>query len=75
MWTTNTACPMVVERKMICYKDKTFCPFYTECKDGEGCHRAVKPEVESAGQAWSRGFGYTDLIARFESPPECFNKI
>ena len=30
---------------MLCYKDKTFCPFYGDCKHGHDCERAETPEV------------------------------
>ena len=30
---------------MLCYRDRTFCPFYTDCKHGHDCTRAEKPAV------------------------------
>lgn len=36
---------------MMCYKDITFCPFYTECRDGENCPRKLTEEVQRAADA------------------------
>ena len=30
---------------MLCYKDRTFCPFYTDCKHGHDCKCAETPAV------------------------------
>ena len=26
---------------MLCYRDRTYCPFWRECRDGETCPRAL----------------------------------
>lgn len=31
---------------MLCYLDRTFCPFYNECKHGDVCPRALTEDVE-----------------------------
>lgn len=30
---------------MMCYLDMTFCPFWSECKHGDDCYRALTEEV------------------------------
>lgn len=54
---------------MSCYKDITFCPFYTECADGEICPRALTPEIF----ADAKDFGCP--ICRFIGKPGCFVRI
>lgn len=51
---------------MICYQDRTFCPFYRSCKSGEKCSRALTPEVEKAAS----DFGLP--ISVFSEKPECY---
>lgn len=33
---------------MICYRDMTYCPYYTDCAHGDSCHRALTQEVMDA---------------------------
>lgn len=54
---------------MLCYKDKTFCPFYKECAKGEGCSRALTQEVIDAA------CDFNLLISRFLDRPGCFEEI
>lgn len=51
---------------MICYKDKTFCPHYLICKNGDTCNRALTPEIIQ--QAEKSGLP----IARYTDFPDCF---
>ena len=38
---------------MLCYHDKTWCSFYEECGQGNGCSRALTDEVkEDASKCW-----------------------
>ena len=53
---------------MMCYKDRVYCPFWKECKFGNGCHRALTTEVEEL--ATQCGL----LISRFGSKPNCFKE-
>lgn len=51
---------------MLCYKDMTFCKFYTECEKGAGCFRALTPDVRARAKS-------IDLpISQFVDKPECF---
>ena len=54
------------------YRDRWWCPFYENCKDGIGCNRALTREVKEAAERWwgSRG-------APIDTPvkePKCFKK-
>ncbi len=55
---------------MICYKDKTFCPFYKNCKSGNNCIDALTPAVESAARRWWGGDGAP--ISMEANKPQCF---
>jgi hypothetical protein len=59
---------------MICYRDRTFCPFWEECKDGKDCTRALTPKVYEDAKKWW-GFFKTEgdpPIAYWAEKPECF---
>jgi hypothetical protein len=58
---------------MICYKDMTFCPFYTTCWHGEHCHRALTPEVKVLADIWWEKPGAP--ISVHESEPGCFKEL
>jgi len=64
---------------MICYKDKTFCTFYKECKFGDECDRALTPEVEHDAELWwndSEGISESSTpICIYSDEPKCFEKI
>lgn len=51
---------------MLCYRDRTFCPYYRECAKGSDCTAALTPEIEEA----ARRSGL--LLASFLERPECF---
>jgi len=57
---------------MICYKDKTFCSFYKDCKDGAGCRDALTDKVIADAERWAGNTGLS--IARYASEPECFTE-
>lgn len=53
---------------MLCYKDKTFCPYCEDCKEGLGCHRALTHEVKKQAE-------YTGLpISQFAEKPDCYKE-
>lgn len=56
---------------MICYRDKTFCPFYKECKKGEDCPDALTEKIERGAKEW---WWKEDEppIAQWAEKPECF---
>ena len=51
---------------MMCYQDRTFCPFSYECRDGAECPSAMTEDIEFKAQT----AGY--LICRFIEKPKCF---
>lgn len=56
---------------MLCYKDKTFCPF-TACRASSTCDRAY---TETARQDAVRWWGNDNApIALWSSEPRCYNK-
>ena len=58
---------------MMCFRDKTFCDFYKECKNGAECSRALTDEVKAEAVRWWGN--ELPPIARWTSPPHCFEKI
>lgn len=54
---------------MICYQDRTWCPYWDECEDGLTCHRAMTPNVISRAEM----FGLP--VSRYGSKPDCFIKL
>ena len=58
---------------MLCYHDKTFCPFYKECGQGDGCSSALTDKVKKDALKW---LGSSDApIMEFSSKPECFKEV
>ena len=51
---------------MICYKDKTFCPYYLICKNGDNCDRALTQKIKENAKRLEC------QIARHDEFPECF---
>ena len=57
---------------MLCYKDKTFCPFWKDCIDSPGCDRAFTPKVEVQAQIW---WGLTNgpaPVSLYADTPDCY---
>ena len=55
---------------MISYKDMTFCEFFEDCKDGEGCFRALTDTVRENAEKW---FGTKNPpISKYIEKPDCF---
>lgn len=54
---------------MICYKDRTFCPFYKTCKSGNDCERALTDQIIAEAVRFDM------LISRFSEKPECYIEI
>jgi len=60
---------------MLCYKDKTFCPFHEDCKDGVGCIDALTDKVISDAEKWAGNAGLSEVpITQYMDKPECFIK-
>lgn len=57
---------------MMCYRDRTFCPFYAECGDGDGCRAALTQQVKDDAKKW---WGNEDApIAVYTDKPQCFKE-
>jgi len=57
---------------MLCYADKTFCPFHEECTKGKECRLALTEEVKANADKW---WGAKDAtIAVYLDRPVCFSK-
>ena len=54
---------------MICYKDRTFCPFYKNCQNGATCFRSLTDKVKSDAKAWWGGNGEAPICVFTEAPP------
>ncbi len=54
---------------MICYRDRTYCPFATDCAKGQTCPEALTDEIE-------RDARFVGLpIATYKDEPECFEEM
>jgi len=53
---------------MLCYRDMTFCPFWEDCKEGEGCFRALTSDVKASAIKFGLG------TSQFLEPPECLKR-
>ena len=53
---------------MFCYKDMTFCPFWTDCKDGLECDSALTRKVKRDAEKWMKDAP----ICQYSEKPECF---
>ncbi|MDB4302042.1 hypothetical protein N9924_00595 [bacterium] len=51
---------------MMCYKDRTFCPFYDKCATGMSCERAMTPRVMEAAERINLP------ISRYMDRPRCY---
>ena len=60
---------------MICYRDMTFCPFYTDCVRAKDCARPLTPEVIAAANKWWEGIDSEVPIAVFVDKPGCHTPI
>lgn len=55
---------------MICYKDKTFCPYWQLCKIGYKCELALTEKVKQDAAKWWGGDNAP--IAVYKGFPPCF---
>jgi hypothetical protein len=54
---------------MLCYKDKTFCPYHLLCKDGPKCEDALTRDVFDKAQ--KAGLD----ISQYVNYPKCFKRF
>jgi len=57
---------------MLCYKDRIFCPFFGDCKNGETCPRALTDKVIASAKEWHGLRKGEPPIDQYASAPECF---
>lgn len=55
---------------MICFRDRTYCPYWTICKNGQSCNRALTDNVKAAAERWWGKPGAP--ICVYSEAPECF---
>jgi hypothetical protein len=55
---------------MMCFKAKTFCPFYVLCLNGYSCNKALTDQVKQDAVKWWGKDGAP--ISVYSSFPECF---
>lgn len=53
----------------MCYKDRLFCSYYTECSKWKTCNRALTEEEEMKAKKLNL------LVCMFDGKPECFTEI
>ena len=55
---------------MMVYKDKTFCTFYKECKNGNNCTTALTDKIIEDAKKWWKDNDAP--ISVYIYKPECF---
>lgn len=53
---------------MMCYKDMTFCSYWTDCRDAEGCSRPLTKRIEQRAKEVNLP------ICRFKDKPDCWRR-
>ena len=53
---------------MMCYRDRTWCDYWTQCAKGDTCYRALTLELEEHAKEINLPVCY------FNSKPECFEE-
>ena len=60
---------------MFCYRDRRFCQFYEECKDGSTCPKAYTKQVQKDALNWWHTIKPNDNIPPVDlgiDKPDCF---
>ena len=54
---------------MMCYRDRTYCGFYVNCKKANECSRCLTEDIEiiAASQHLQ--------ICQFDDPPSCYEPV
>lgn len=55
---------------MMCFMDKTWCTYWHECDDCDGCHRALTPGIMEKAMEWMEN----PPICVFGEKPDCFKE-
>jgi hypothetical protein len=53
---------------MMCYRDRTFCPYWSKCREGVKCGRALTSVVVRLAERSKLP------ICQFAEEPDCFKK-
>lgn len=57
---------------MMCYRDRTYCTYWKDCKLGSECKRALTSEVQESAEKW---WGGPDApICFYADKPKCFEE-
>jgi hypothetical protein len=55
---------------MMCYKDRTWCTFWTNCKNAPQCEHKLKlSDIDAAREWWG---GDNPPICQFKEKPDCY---
>ena len=57
---------------MLCYRDKTWCPFYKSCSHGESCHDALTPTIMAQAIKWWGNPKEVPPISSYTEKPKCW---
>lgn len=57
---------------MMCYRDRTFCPFHLTCAQGNTCDRALTEQVVADAIEWWGG--KKAPIAQYGEHPKCWEE-
>lgn len=56
---------------MMCYRDRTFCPFFSSCSDAAICNRALTDEVKAEAKKWWGPEGEAPICIYLDKP-KCY---
>ena len=59
------------DQKMMCYRDRTFCPFFSSCSDAAICNRALTDEVKAEAKKWWGPEGEAPICIYLDKP-KCY---
>ena len=66
---------------MISFRDRTYCPYFNTCQNGNSCKRALTDSVKRDAEIWWDDFmnGKEDRgeppICVYADKPECYKEI
>lgn len=58
----------------MCYRDRTYCPFWESCVEGKECPRALTSEIIEGANKFGKECGMDGgfPISRFANYPDCY---
>ena len=57
---------------MLCFRDKTWCPFYKSCSHGERCIYALTPTIIVKATEWWGYLNGPPPISTYMEKPKCW---